>query len=1052
MNTPAFLPFLNGCGRPSCRSAAGRLGSRAVRVALLLLGLGVTRGPSQAAAAEPARGIVEGRVLQESSGNFLINARVAVRGTNLTTTTNDIGAYRLVDVPAGDAEVVVTYYGMTPQTATVRVAAGQSVLRDFSIALTRPAGAAVGEKITQMQVYNVVDREMSGQAYALQERRNAPNIKNVISLEEFGDMGEGNVGEVMKFIPGINIDYNPQTPQYASIRGMPSTGTLVLLNGAQMGSSADNTRSFELGLSANGNIDRIEVTKVPTPELPANAVGGTINMIPKSGFSRSKPLFSYNVFLGTVGLHGVKDLDLSFDQKAGPDPKSDFRSLQPAFNLSYLMPVNKSLAFTFSLSHAQRTQDWEYLFTQWDQFRGIQTLTRPGALVFGEERDLASIGIDWRIAPRHTMQVSFQGSTQSILTRQSHLQVSAGAGATGDRYSTQGAATGVGSVTQVFNTWTGQYKALKHLTWNYRYDGALWKFDANASWSRAALDRKHADDGFFINITTSLPNLVVKWDGIDAISHGKNARISATDRAGRPVDIFDGNNYSVTAVQDNPLKVQDDVTSAGFNLRRDFSFSLPTAIKVGGLITEQTKDSRGGARSLAFAPPGGAAGQLARNYDLIATGYSDRLPLLDAYSNALNIRWLSPYKMYDLYRSRPEFFSYSIANAAAYHTSIVNTSKKLQEAVSAGYIRGDLKLLANKLWLVGGVRYERTDDDGRGPRNDIRAVYQKDANGNLLRTPAGALIPITTDALERARLQLVERGARSKTNYDGLFPSFNATYDLTADLVLRAAYAKTIGRPNLSEIIPGVTIVDPAASPETRTITIINSKLKPWTADNYDLSFEAYNVKGAVFNLSVFRKDLKNFFGSVTSPATPALLDEFGLTEDYLDYRIVTKRNFGLATINGYEIGYRQTLFFLPEWLRELQVYGNVTGLDLSGPNADSFTSFSPRNISWGVSYARPKFVGKVNVAQTKMIRVSPAAASALTPAGSYNVAGPQTRIDLSLEYRFAPRFAIYTSVRNLMAVPKRNGILAPGAAEYTTYQYYQYTGALFTFGVKGTF
>jgi hypothetical protein len=38
------------------------------------------------------------------------------------------------------------------------------------------------------------------------------------------------------------------------------------------------------------------------------------------------------------------------------------------------------------------------------------------------------------------------------------------------------------------------------------------------------------------------------------------------------------------------------------------------------------------------------------------------------------------------------------------------------------------------------------------------------------------------------------------------------------------------------------------------------------------------------------------------------------------------------------------------------------------------------------------------------------------------------------------------------MAVPKRNGVLAPGAPDYTTYNYYQYTGAMFTFGVKGSF
>lgn len=337
--------------------------------------------------------------------------------------------------------------------------------------------------------------------------------------------------------------------------------------------------------------------------------------------------------------------------------------------------------------------------------------------------------------------------------------------------------------------------------------------------------------------------------------------------------------------------------------------------------------------------------------------------------------------------------------------------------------------------------------------NDIRGVYQKDANGNLLRTPAGALIPLTTDALARAQLQYTERGSHSKKHYDGLFPSLNSSFEITDKIILRAAYAKTIGRPNISEIIPGVIVADPAVAPENRTITAINSSLRPWTANSYDLSLEADNVKGAVANVSLFKKDITDFFGSTRSAATPALLEEFGLPEEYLEYEIVTKRNFGSASVSGYEVGYRQSLLFLPDWAQGFQVFGNLTGLDLSGPNAADFTNFSPRNISWGVSFARPRFVAKINVAQTKWIRASPLAASATVPAGSYNTAGPQTRIDVSLDYRFSSRLSVYASVRNLMATPKRNGIVTPTEAPYfVTYPYVQYTGAIFTFGVKGSF
>ncbi|MCE2863970.1 MAG: carboxypeptidase-like regulatory domain-containing protein, partial [Opitutaceae bacterium] len=46
-------------------------------------------------------GVIEGRVLNTTSGNYLKHARVAIRGTNLETLTDALGEYRVAQVPAG---------------------------------------------------------------------------------------------------------------------------------------------------------------------------------------------------------------------------------------------------------------------------------------------------------------------------------------------------------------------------------------------------------------------------------------------------------------------------------------------------------------------------------------------------------------------------------------------------------------------------------------------------------------------------------------------------------------------------------------------------------------------------------------------------------------------------------------------------------------------------------------------------------------------------------------------------------------------------------------
>ncbi len=71
----------------------------------------------------------------------------------------------------------------------------------------------------------------------------------------------------------------------------------------------------------------------------------------------------------------------------------------------------------------------------------------------------------------------------------------------------------------------------------------------------------------------------------------------------------------------------------------------------------------------------------------------------------------------------------------------------------------------------------------------------------------------------------------------------NASFSRTPHLVARAACTRKIGRPNFPEITPSVAESDPDAIAANKIITVINSALQPWSADNYDLSFEVYEVR-----------------------------------------------------------------------------------------------------------------------------------------------------------------------------------------------------------------
>src|SRR3954469_19111509 len=78
-------------------------------------------------------GTIAGRVLNVGNGRYIANARVTVEGTKLEAITDDFGNYQITDVPAGEVKVTTSYTGLDAQSATVNVAAGQTLTHNVDL-------------------------------------------------------------------------------------------------------------------------------------------------------------------------------------------------------------------------------------------------------------------------------------------------------------------------------------------------------------------------------------------------------------------------------------------------------------------------------------------------------------------------------------------------------------------------------------------------------------------------------------------------------------------------------------------------------------------------------------------------------------------------------------------------------------------------------------------------------------------------------------------------------------------------------------------------------
>src|SRR5581483_11437645 len=104
-------------------------------------------------------------------------------------------------------------------------------------------------------------------AIAVNEQRVAPNIKSVVSTDEFGIIPDSNPGEFLKWLPGVGVEYFANNITGVNVRGLGAVNTEINFDGMAIASAnADGTsRTFELMGASATDLARVEVRKLPLP-------------------------------------------------------------------------------------------------------------------------------------------------------------------------------------------------------------------------------------------------------------------------------------------------------------------------------------------------------------------------------------------------------------------------------------------------------------------------------------------------------------------------------------------------------------------------------------------------------------------------------------------------------------------------------------------------------------------------------------------------------------------------------------------------------------------
>jgi len=917
-------------------------------------------------------GTVAGQVTSSDTRGPLGFAVVEVVGTGLQTSTERDGSFRLGNVPAGSQSVRITYTGLASSTQSVAVPAGGIVRIDVVLDAT---------EVLTMEALTVTG-ERSGIAAAIQQQRHAVNTVSVITMDQFGGVADGRIDDALKRIPGVGLNNTR-----FSIRGVPDTENSITIDGSRLASaSRAQSRTIETDRIPGDRIATIEVNKSLLPHMNADAVGGTINLVTKSAFDLPRGALDYSFALS--GLRGLND-----DPDAGYAASLAYNNVYGVFggegNLGVSLSVSKSDKPMIA-DHPTAGNEMINVFSNRniagvsgptpDQMVGNNTFPvtiRRIKRLEDADRTNAGIKLDYRFSPESQVWFNTFRSARKLEQVQlnSRLQIPNGTAgplpvdAAGNPvnpnaagmlpgYDPRGLIQWRNATTQMDNDYVIDDSEVWLMQGDGKHAFGDYKFSWNASYS--------SDDNTFDRKLIAVTGAAGTHATIDR-SDLLKPRITYTGGAA-PLQYGLGVAGN-TLLQQQYFANDNTLTTLKADVTREIATRYPLQISGGAQYRTQEFNMNPIA-----------------NYVNTFTGTPADLSAFETgpinpfgiFDDRVNV---DPRKAAaDLVTSPQRWVFDPVAAIRADRAQ----DGDIKETISAAYLMGHVRV--EKFMLTGGVRWERTEVEGRG--FEFRG--------------ASPGVPVEQQYTE----------ARTKGDYDNLFPSAFAQYALRQDLQLRASYSNGIGRPGFGVLRPTTVVnTNPTTSGAAGSINQPDPALKPQYVDNYDVALEYYWEPAGMLSLAVFRKDITDFHDQVTR-RLGATGEGFGA--EFANYDLITRSNIGSAKVEGFEFAYQQQYTFLPGFLSGLGGFANWTHLSTELQNvtvgSDGLANHIPDTVNLGISYQRaPLSIRVLGFWRSDYVL-------------SYN-ANPTVNflrkqifdMDLKIEYAFHPRLRLFADVYNVL-------------------------------------
>ena len=679
---------------------------------------------------------------------------------------------------------------------------------------------------------------------AAREQKAARNVSNVVSSDAIGRFPDSNIAEALQRVAGVAIARDQGEGRYINVRGGPSEFSAITIDGVSVAAPDPTTRAIDLDTIPSDIVGQLVISKTLRPDQDADSITGAVELKTQSPFdykgfrARASAGGSYNEFGGTNDTRGSGSISTIW----GDDSK---------------------VGVLFSASYSKTDRQVDNIETAWAR------LTKPeGGSVFGvvenlfkdydtERERLAFTGaLEWRdnADNRAYLRGTYSKFTDDEYRNQLLVLWSEGVllpGATDQTASFRNirVAKQIRHRIQQNVISTAELGGQRALG-DWLIDGSVSVANTEQTyprrdellWRTAALGTATAPVSYDYRSSTLEPAISI----FTTQPHLNPANLSFRENAFR-TSVTQEDTVAWTANAKLP------VTLGG----GEGHFKFGAKYKAG---EREADENRFRDRAATAAPSGTLqsflSGEPSRNYgyDL---GFKVQPGLADAY--------------YDQRKATSPIRAEQSATA----------DYQVDETVLAGYALWDLDF--DRLGVLAGVRYERTETEGAAP------VFNA----------ATGVISTRTD----------------KRSYSDVFPGVTLRYAFNDGLIGRAVVSRGMTRPNFTDIVPraletqeGSTLVVQQGNPEL-TATLSN---------NLDVSVEYYYDTMGLVSASAFYKDLKDY--AYTLRSNGSYLGQAAI--------LVRPENAPNGSLNGVELAWQQQFTALPGWLSGFGVFANVTWVD----------------------------------------------------------------------------------------------------------------------------